>query len=127
MAVSAHRSHAHTEHPRKRITIGSFERPEHVPHYHILQRRFVRHRGVHVARLLVDTRAGSRAAYTLITRDVKARYARYDAVSIEFTNSAGNFGYDGSALIFNTAAGSRYIGYIYAPPNDRGYLVGTGG
>lgn len=88
-----------------------------------MQKTTKEQRGVRVIHMLVDTRAGSQHAYVLITRDIKARYANYDAIGIEFTNSAGSFGYEGGALIFNTPAGSRYIGYVYAPPNDLGYVV----
>jgi len=105
------------------IRIGSFERPEDVPGYEILERRRDDRDGARILRLLVDTRSRADADYELITRDVKARYAGYDLVSIEFTDSERLLDYNGSALIFNTPEGAAQTGYFYGPPNNRGYMV----
>lgn len=103
--------------------VGSFRRPEGVPRYQVLEEEQVREEGVTAARLLVDTRARGEGDYELITRDLKARYADHDAVSIEFTDTEDFLEYKGGALIFNTIEGSNYLGYFYAPPNEEGYFV----
>ncbi len=105
------------------IRIGSFERPEEVPEYEILESLPADRDGAHAARLLVDTRSRSEEDFTLIARDLKARYSNYDAVSAQFTDTSDIFDYNGVALIFNTPAGAYYIGYFYGPPNNRGYYV----
>jgi hypothetical protein len=105
------------------IRIGSFERPEQVPEYEILQSLPADRDGAHAVRLLVDTRSRSEEDFTLIARDLKARYSNYDAVSAQFTDTSGVFDYNGVALIFNTPAGAYFIGYFYGPPNNRGYYV----
>ena len=104
--------------------IGSFERPEGVPPYETLVEEPADSRGcARAVRLLVDTRADSEAGYSLIARDIKARYADLDAVTVEFTDTSRAFSHNGSALIFNTPGGSYFMGYVYGPPNDDGYYV----
>lgn len=111
--------------------IGDFVRPESVPDYEILdltadQERAGRE-GARVAELLVDTQTKSEVDYNLITRDIKARYSRYDAVVVEFTDlSAETIPYNGGALIFNTPCGALSLGYVYGPPNTDGYVVEAG-
>jgi hypothetical protein len=117
------------------LKIGSFEAPEHVPDYEILEERTKDHDGVRVARLLVDTRSREEEPFVLITRDLKSRYSDYDAVSVQFTDTEDLLFYNddpetrdllayyGGALIFNTLDGASFIGYIYAPPNMDGYFV----
>jgi hypothetical protein len=105
------------------MRIGTFEKPEQVPEYEILESQPADRDGAHAARLLVDTRSRSEEDFTLIARDLKARYSDYDAVSAEFTDTSDVLDYNGAALIFNTPAGAYYIGYIYGPPNVRGYYV----
>jgi hypothetical protein len=120
------------------LKIGSFEAPESVPDYEILEERVVERDGARAVRLLVDTRSRAEAAFVLITRDLKARYSDYDAVSVEFTDTEDLLFYDGDeldpltrdvlanyggALIFNTYDGVYYIGYVYGPPNMDGYYV----
>lgn len=105
--------------------IGDFEAPEEgtVPRYEVLEEERVRQDCAEALRLLVDTRARDKAGYTLITRDLKSRHRDLDAVSVEFTDTEGTFSYSGAALIFNTSAGARFIGYSYGAPNDDGYYV----
>jgi hypothetical protein len=102
--------------------VGSFERPEAAPRYEVLEETPDEGDGARSARLVVDTRSRSREEFTLITRDLKARYAGYDVVSVEFTDTSEVLDYHGGAIIVNTALGSRNAGFIYAPP-DEGYLV----
>ena len=71
----------------------------------------------------MDTQVHKKGGFTLITRDLKARYARYDAISVEFTDTTVAFTYNGGALIFNTPAAAYFMGYVYGPPNDKGYIV----
>jgi hypothetical protein len=104
------------------IRIGSFERPEDVPAYTILEERPTGSDGTRSAQLLVDTRSRSQEDFTLITRDLKARYADHDLVSVEFTDSSVMLDYHGGAVIVNTPIGSQHAGFIYAPPN-KGYYV----
>lgn len=108
---------------REGIRIGSFEKPESVPEYGILEKKPGEREDACGVRLLVDTQVRSEPDFTLITRDIKARYAEYDAVSMEFTDTAAAFSYNGGAVIFNTPDGAYYIGYIYGPPNNKGYIV----
>ena len=106
------------------LRIGDFEPPsEEVPAYEIVEEKPVERDGAKAARLLVDTRVTSEEDYTLITRDIKSKYAKLDALSIEFTDIQGSFSYNGGAVIFNTPCGSDYIGYVYSPPNNEGYHV----
>ncbi len=105
------------------IQIGSFEKPEEVPEYEILESLPADRDGANAARLLVDTRSRSEEDFTLIARDLKARYSNYDAVSAQFTDTSDLFDYNGVALIFNTPAGAYYMGFIFGPPNNRGYYV----
>jgi hypothetical protein len=120
------------------LKIGSFEAPESVPNYEILEERVIERDGARAARLLVDTRSRAEAAFVLITRDLKARYYDYDAVSAVFTDTEDVLFYDGDkldpltrdvlafyggALIFNTYDGVYYLGYVYTPPNTDGYYV----
>jgi hypothetical protein len=102
--------------------VGSFERPEDVPAYEILEERSTGSGGVRSARLLVNTRSRSQEDFTLITRDLKARYADYDFVSVEFTDISVVLDYHGGAVIVNTPLGSQRAGFIFAPPNE-GYYV----
>jgi hypothetical protein len=125
---SAERRTASTEEAARlkkaaKVRIGSFERPEGVPEYRILDERRDERDGVRGARLMIHTRSHSEDEYVLITRNVKAEYADVDAVSVEFVDLRGTRFYQGGALIFNTVAGADYIGYIYGPPNDEGYYV----
>jgi hypothetical protein len=108
------------------IRIGDFAPPgeaEGMPPYRVLEEERVERDCVRAVRVLVDTRADDEAGYTLIARDLKARYEKLDAVTVEFTDTSGAFAYEGSALIFNTPPGSYYIGYSYGPPNNEGYIV----
>ena len=105
------------------LRIGSFEKPEQVPEYDILESLPADRDGANAARLIVDTRSRSEDDYTLIARDLKARYSNYDAVSAQFTDTSDFFDYNGAALIFNTPAGAYYMGYIFGPPNTKGYYV----
>jgi hypothetical protein len=105
------------------IRIGTFRRPEGVPGYEVLEERPDRRVGARGAWLLVDTRSRGEEAYTLIARDLKARYADLDAISVEFVDLSVALRYNGGAVIFNTPAGADYIGYIYGPPNNKGYYV----
>ena len=108
------------------IRIGDFAPPgeaEGVPSYEVLEEEPVERDCVRAVRLLVDTRADDEAGYTLIARDLKAKYEDLDAITVEFTDTSGAFAYEGSALIFNTPPGSYYIGYSYGPPNNEGYIV----
>jgi hypothetical protein len=104
------------------VRIGSFERPENVPQYRILEKTPTGSHGARAAWLLVDTRSRSREDFTLITRDIKARYADYDVVSIEFTDTSEVLDYLGGAIVFNTLVGAERAGFIYASPNS-GYIV----
>lgn len=109
------------------MRVGSFERPEAVPEYDVLDERRGARDGAKGARLMIDTRSHSEEDYVLITRQVKAEYADLDAVSVEFVDVGSEPFYRGGALIFNTVAGARYIGYVYGPPNNEGYYVETAG
>jgi len=104
------------------LRVGSFERPEDVPAYEILDEISTGSEGARSARLLVDTRSRSQEDFTLITRDLKARYADYDVVSVEFTDVSVPLDYNGGAIIVNTPLGAQRAGFIYAPPNE-GYYV----
>jgi hypothetical protein len=104
------------------MRIGSFERPEDVPGYEILDEIPTGSDGARSAQLLVDTRSRSQEDFILITRDLKARYADYDVVSVEFTDSSVVLDYHGGAIIVNTPLGSSRAGFIYAPPTE-GYYV----
>ena len=105
------------------IQIGSFQRPEEVPEYEILVEEPDERDGARAVRLLVDTHSHAESDFELIARDLKARYADLDAVSVEFTDAQDVLDYNGAALIFNTSAGVYYLGYIYGPPNMKGYYV----
>ena len=105
------------------LRIGSFEKPEQVPEYEILESLPADRDGANAVRLLVDTRSRSEEDFMLIARDLKARYSNYDAVSAQFTDTSDLFDYNGVALIFNTPAGAYYMGYIFGPPNTKGYYV----
>jgi hypothetical protein len=115
------RSRQPPEEPEE-MRIGSFERPEDVPGYEILEEIPTGSDSARSARLLVDTRSRSQQDFTLITRDLKARYANYDVVSVEFTDSSVVLDYQGGAIIVNTPLGASRAGFIYAPPNE-GYYV----
>ena len=105
------------------VRVGDFDRPDGVPAYEILQKDQTEREGVRGVTLIVDTRATIERDLTLIARDIKARYAGLDAVSVEFIDSENFPEYTGGALIFNTAAGAYYEGFVYGPPNNKGYLV----
>lgn len=105
------------------VRVGSFEAPERVPEYEVIEEKPADAKDVRAARILVDTPARERADYVLIARDIKARYADYDAVSVEFTDTEDLLDYNGAALIFNTPEGAIYMGFIYGPPNTEGYYV----
>lgn len=105
------------------VRIGDFDRPRGVPAYEVLQTDRNEREGARGAVLVVDTRATSEPDLTLIARDIKARYADLDTVSVEFIDSENMLRYNGGALIFNTAVGAYYAGFIYGPPNNKGYLV----
>ncbi len=111
----------------REIKIGDFSPPEGVPPYEVLEDETVERDGAEAVRLLVDTQVKSEAEYTLIARDIKARYEDYDAVTVRFIDATQTLSYDGSALIFNTPIGSCYMGYIYSPPNNEGYVVDAAG
>jgi hypothetical protein len=105
------------------IRVGSFERPGGgVPGYEVLEETSAEADGARSAQLVVDTRSRGREDFTLITRDLKARYAGYDVVSVEFTDTSEVLDYHGGAIIVNTALGARNAGYYYAPPSE-GYYV----
>jgi hypothetical protein len=104
------------------IRVGSFERPEDVPDYEILEKTPTESLGARSAQLIVDTRSRGREDFTLITRDLKARYAGHDVVSVEFTDTSEVLDYHGGAIIVNTALGARNAGFYYAPPSE-GYFV----
>ncbi len=103
--------------------IGDFGRPEGVPEYEILDETRNERDGARGAWVMVNTRSHSEEEYVLITRDLKARYAYLDAVSVEFIDLTGTLRYNGAAVIFNTPAGVGYIGYVYGPPSASGYYV----
>jgi hypothetical protein len=105
------------------VSIGGFDRPEGVPDYEILETHRSEHNGARGATLVVDTRATTERDLTLVARDIKARYANLDSVSVEFIDSEDFLDYRGGALIFNTAAGAYFQGFVYGPPNNKGYLV----
>jgi hypothetical protein len=117
------------------LKIGSFEAPQRVPDYEVLEESFDTRDGARAARLLIDTRSRGEEEYVPIARDVKHRYSDYDAVSVEFTDTEDVLFYHddpltkdllvhyGGALIFNTYEGAYYLGYIYGPPNMEGYYV----
>jgi hypothetical protein len=107
------------------VSIGSFRRPDEVPDYRILETYKSERDGAHGATLTVDTRATTEADLTLIARDLKVRYADLDSVSVEFIDSKDFLNYRGGALIFNTAAGAYFQGFVYGPPNNEGYLVNS--
>ncbi len=57
-----------------------FEPPEeNVPEYEIIEETLVERDGAEAVSLLVDTLARSEEEYTMITRDIKSRYAELDA------------------------------------------------
>lgn len=114
----------------KESLIGEFTPPTKVPKYEILELgKDVKETGrssSKVAKIMVDTSASDVSAYTLITKDIKAVYSDYDVVTIEFTDlTTGAIPYNGGALIFNTACGALYVGYVYGPP-EKGYVVEAG-
>jgi hypothetical protein len=105
------------------VSIGSFRPPESVPDYQILETYRSQRNGAHGTTMTVDTRATTENDLTLVARDIKSRYAGRDSVSVEFIDSKDFLDYRGSALIFNTAAGAYFQGFVYGPPNNKGYLV----
>ena len=117
------------------MKIGSFQKPERVPEYEVLEKTLDSRDGARAVRLLIDTRVREEEYFVLIARDLKSRYSDYDAVSVEFTDTEDLLFYDedlvskdllpyhGGALVFNTYDGALYLGYIYGPPNKDGYYV----
>ena len=103
--------------------IGSFERVASAPNYEILEQSRDERDGARGALLVIDTRSRSREDFTLITRDVKARYDALDALTLRFIDSETLLDYNGGAVIFNNPTGAYYAGYAYGPPNAEGYLV----
>src|SRR3712207_9509685 len=98
------------------MRIGSFERPEDVPAYEILEKTPTGSDGARSARLLVDTRSRSQEDFTLITRDLKARYAEYDVVSVEFTDVSAVLHYNNGAGYVNTTLAAPPPGFFFSPP-----------
>jgi len=105
------------------VRVGGFGRPDGVPDYEILQTDKGERDGVRGVTMTVDTQVTTERDLTLVARDIKARYADLDAVSVEFIDSEDFLDYRGGAVIFNTAAGAYYEGFVYGPPNNKGYLV----
>ncbi len=106
------------------IRLGDFEPPEEeVPPYEILEEKLVESDCVRAVRFLIDTPATSEADYTLIAREIKHEYQDFDAASAEFTDTAGNYSYNGVAVIFNNTRGARFVGYFHHPPSNEGYYV----
>ena len=107
------------------LKVGSFERPDEakVPEYEILDRTSADRAGAHAVRLLVDSRSRTQADFEIIARDLKARFAGYDAISVEFTDTHDVLAYTGAALIYNTPVGVYYMGFVYGPPSPKGYYV----
>ena len=107
------------------LKVGSFERPDsaQVPEYEILDCKPSDRDGAHAVRLLVDSRSRTQKDFEIITQDLKARHADYDAISVEFTDTSDVLAHNGAAVIFNTPAGAHYIGFVYGPPNNQGYYV----
>lgn len=105
------------------VSIGGFDRPEGVPDYEILQAEKSERNGASGTTLVVDTRATTERDLTLVARDIKASHAGLDSISVEFIDSENFLDYTGGALIFNTAAGAYFQGFVYGPPNNKGYLV----
>ncbi|MBA2344166.1 MAG: hypothetical protein H0V83_03685 [Rubrobacter sp.] len=107
------------------LKVGSFERPDpaQVPEYEILDRTPSDRDGAHAVRLLVDSRSRTQKDFEIIARDLKARFAGYDAISVEFTDTHDVLAYTGAALIYNTPAGVYYMGFVYGPPSPKGYYV----
>ena len=97
------------------VSIVGFDRPEGVPDYEILETHRSERNGARGATLVVDTRATTERDLTLVARDIKARYSNLD--SDDFLD------YRGGALIFDTAAGAYFQGFVYGPPNNKGYLL----
>lgn len=60
-----------------------------MPSYEILKEELVERDCARAVRLLVDTRAGSEADYTLIAREIKVEYQNLDAVTMAFLNYYG--------------------------------------
>ena len=106
-----------------RVRIGAFAAPESVPEYEVVEEQPAGGDGTCAVRLLADTRSRSRADYVLITRDLKVRYADYDAASVEFIDLSATLDYLGGALIFNTPEGADFLGYTRFLPNPEGYVV----
>jgi hypothetical protein len=105
------------------VRVGDFGRPENVPDYEILQTDRGERDGVRGVTLIVDTRVTTVRDLTLVARDIKGRYADLDSVSVEFIDAESFLDYSGGAVIFNTADGAHYQGFVYGPPNNKGYLV----
>jgi hypothetical protein len=117
------------------LKIGDFKAPERVPDYEVLEKSLDTRDGARAVRLLIDTRSREEEYFILIARDLKFRYSDYDAVSVQFTDTEDLLFYNddprtrdlltyyGGALIFNTYDGALYLGYIYGPPNMKGYYV----
>jgi len=109
------------------MRVGSFERPEKVPPYDVLDERRDARARARGAWLMIDTSPHSAEGFALLARHLQAEHADLDAVSVEFVDVGGAPFYRGGALIFNTVAGANYIGYVYGPPNNEGYYVEAAG
>ena len=102
-----------------------------MPEYKVLVlRRDGKPTGVDCVRdgdFLVDTKAKSKKEYALIAGDIKARYARLDAITVEFSDlKERGLRYNGGALIFNTVRGAIYLGYERGQLPSNGFVVSTG-
>ena len=111
--------------------IGDFAASKNVPEYKVLVLRRDRKPAggdhVRVGDFLVDTRAKSERKYALIAGDIKVRYAKLDAITVEFTDlKKKGLRYDGGALIFNTVCGALYLGYDHGQPDSKGFVVSAG-
>jgi hypothetical protein len=58
------------------LRIGSFEMPNHVPDYEILEEKADGRDGARAVRLLIDTRAREEEEFVLIARDLKGSLLR---------------------------------------------------
>ncbi|MGI9050153.1 MAG: hypothetical protein ACR2GU_12415 [Rubrobacteraceae bacterium] len=115
----------------KESRVGDFAAPKNVPEYKVLVLRRDRKPAggdhVRVGDLLVDTRAKSERKYALIARDIKVRYAKLDAITVEFTDfKERGLRYDGGALIFSTVCGALHLGYERGRLPSNGFVVSAG-
>lgn len=111
--------------------LGDFTPPEDVPEYELIEMSGEQEQAgsgdARILEFLVDTKVSDEVSYSRIAREIKARYAGYDALVLEFTNLSENrTPYNGGAIIFNTPCGAISMGYVYGPPNMDGYVVEAG-